>query len=187
MNRSERIRSLVLTAAGAALIAVCSWITIPTTVPFTMQTFAIFFLLMLLGGMRALAAVCIYLLIGAAGVPVFSRFTSGIGVLFGNTGGYMLGFLFICLLFMLAEKLPGKHLWVRIAAMLTGLAVCYAFGTLWFWYLYTKNTESVGIWTVLGWCVFPFVIPDLVKMGLAVLLARRVAPALSASRTASSS
>ena len=55
-----------------------------------------------------------------------------------------------------------------------GLAVCYAFGTAWFMIVYTKNSGSVGLLAALGWCVFPFILPDCVKMALAILIGKRL-------------
>ena len=59
-------------------------------------------------------------------------------------------------------------------ALVLGLAVCYAFGTAWFMIVYAKNSGSVGLLTALGWCVFPFILPDCVKMALAILIAKRL-------------
>ena len=58
--------------------------------------------------------------------------------------------------------------------MLLGLLACYAAGTAWFMVVYARTTGPVGLVTVLGWCVIPFVVPDLVKMALAILLQRRI-------------
>ena len=82
-------------ALGAVFIAICSWISIPAAVPFTMQTFAAFFVLSALGGKRGTITILTYIFLGAVGVPVFAQFTSGIGILLGNTGGYIVGFIFI--------------------------------------------------------------------------------------------
>ena len=74
-------------ALTAALIALCSWITLPIgPVPFTMQTFAIFTSLGLLGGRRGTVAVVVYLLLGLVGLPVFAGFHSGPAALMGPTG-----------------------------------------------------------------------------------------------------
>lgn len=177
-KQTIRTLDLVYIAVGAALIAVCSWISIPLTVPFTLQTFAIFFLMVLLGGKRSTASVMVWLLLGAAGVPVFAQFTSGLGIVLGNTGGYMIGFLFIGMIYMTAEHFFGQKLPVQIISLLLGLAVCYAFGTAWFTVVYTRTNGAVGIGAVLSWCVLPFILPDLGKLLLALTLARRVAPAL---------
>ena len=96
---------LAYVAVCAALMAVCSWISIPATVPFTLQTFAVFCSLGLLGGRRGTAAILVYLLLGALGVPVFAGFSGGIGILFGTTGGYLLGFILMGLVYWLGERL----------------------------------------------------------------------------------
>lgn len=178
MKKKFRTIDLVYIALGAVLIAICSWISIPTVVPFTMQTFAVFFVLSALGGRRGTVAVLIYVMLGAVGVPVFAHFSSGIGILLGNTGGYIVGFLFMGLVYWLIVHFLGKKLWVEIIGMVIGLVVCYAFGTVWFLIVYTQANGGVGLATVLSWCVVPFIIPDLVKLGLAITLARRLSPVL---------
>lgn len=177
-EKALAVLDLVYISIGAALIAICSWISIPTAVPFTFQTFAVFFVLMLLGGEKGTISILVYILIGAAGAPVFSGFGAGIGVLLGSTGGYILGFLFIGLIYILFTKFFGKKIAVKVAALILGLVVCYTFGTAWFMHVYIKNSGSVGLLTVLGWCVFPFIVPDLAKMALAVFIARRIEPVM---------
>ena len=178
MKRNFRTIDLVYTALGAVVIAICAWMSIPTTVPFTMQTFAIFFVLSALGGKRGTVAIIVYVLLGTVGVPVFAQFTSGIGILLGSTGGYIVGFIFMGLVYWLVVHFLGKKLWVEILAMVIGLAVCYAFGTLWFMIAYAQANEPVGLAMVLSWCVTPYILPDLIKLGLALALARRLSPAL---------
>ena len=175
----NRTLDMAFIALGAALIAICSWLSIPLTVPVTLQTFAVFFIVTLLGGKRGTASVLVYILLGAAGVPVFAGFSSGIGVLFGNTGGYILGFLLIGLIAWGFEKWLGKNYFVQTAALLLGLLCCYAFGTAWFMFVYIRDNGAISLGTVLGWCVIPFVFPDILKLVVAQLIARRVAPALT--------
>lgn len=165
---------MVYIAVFAVLIAICSWISIPMTVPFTLQTFGVFMAVGVLGGKRGSLAVLIYILLGAIGVPVFSGFTGGIGVILNSTGGYIAGFLFSALVMWGMETLWGKKPVVQILSMLVGLVVCYALGTIWFVVVYTRNTAPIGFATALGWCVIPFIIPDLVKIALAFLLSRRI-------------
>ncbi|MBR1759443.1 MAG: biotin transporter BioY [Lachnospiraceae bacterium] len=167
-------KDLAYIAIGAALIAICSWITIPGPVPFTLQTFAVFCVLGLLGGKRGTIAVIIYILLGAIGIPVFSGFGAGLGVLLGSTGGYIIGFIFIGLLYWMFEKQMKGKLWLRILVLVLGLIVCYAFGTAWFMVVYTRKSGAIGLSTALGWCVFPFILPDLIKMALAVLISERL-------------
>lgn len=179
-TRSLSTGDIALIALFTAVMAVCSWISIPAAVPFTMQTFGVFITVGILGGKRGSLAILVYLLLGAAGLPVFSGFTGGIGHLMGPTGGYIIGFIFSALLMWLAEKLFGRSVKVLSVSMLAGLIVCYAFGTAWFMAVYTRNTGEVGLMTALGWCVFPYIIPDVIKIVLALLLTRRLRPYVDA-------
>ncbi len=180
MNKTKETKKrfktidLAYIAIGAVLITICSWISIPTTVPFTMQTFAVFFVLSFLGGKRGTIAIIVYVLLGAVGVPVFSHFTSGIGILLGNTGGYMVGFILMGAIYSIVVHLFGKKTWSEILAMVIGLAVCYSFGTVWFLIVYTQANGAVSLTAVLAWCVIPFIIPDIIKLGMALTLSRRL-------------
>ena len=168
---------IVLVGLFAALTAVCSWISIPAPAPlapFTLQTFAVFCALEILGGKRGFFAVLVYIILGAAGVPVFAQFTGGPGVLFGTTGGYIIGFLFSAGIYWVMEALLGNKLWVRVVSLIAGLLVCYAFGTVWFMIVYAQNNPAVGLGTALMWCVVPFLLPDAAKMALALGIASAV-------------
>lgn len=175
---NHKTLNLTYMALGAVLIAVCSWISIPTMVPFTMQTFAVFLVLLLLGGKCGTGAILIYILLGAAGVPVFAHFTAGIGILLGSTGGYIAGFLFTGVICWMMETVFGKNRWVEVIALIVGTAVLYAFGTAWFLLVYARTGQAVGIGAALAWCVIPFIVPDLIKMALAFMIARRLGPVL---------
>lgn len=174
MKRASKALDLAYIGVAIALITVCSWITIPTAVPFTLQTFAIFFVLSFLGGKRGTAAIVIYVLLGVIGVPVFAGFEAGFGVLLGTTGGYLIGFILMGLIYLLFVKLLGKKTWVEVVAFVVGLVVLYAVGVAWYMVVYARTTGSIGLFTALVWCVFPFILPDLVKLGLALLLARKI-------------
>ena len=165
---------MVYIAIFAVLMAICSWISIPMAVPFTLQKFGVFMAVGILGRKRGTFAVLIYIILGAIGVPVFAGFSGGIGVLLSSTGGYIVGFLFSALVMWGMETLWGKKPVVQILSMIVGLIVCYALGTIWFMIIYARDTGAVGLGTVLGWCVIPFIIPDLVKIALAYVLSRRL-------------
>ncbi|MGM9671547.1 MAG: biotin transporter BioY [Oscillospiraceae bacterium] len=169
-----KTKDLALCALCAALIAVCAWISIPATVPFTLQTFAIFAALGLLGGKRGTVAVAVYLLLGAVGVPVFAGFQGGIGALLGTTGGYLLGFLLTALIVWGMEARFGSKTGVFLLSAVLGMLVCYAFGTAWYLVVYARTKGAISLATALGWCVVPFLIPDAVKIALAVLLRGRL-------------
>ena len=168
-------RDLVYVAVFTALMAICAWIAIPTTVPFTLQTMGVFLAVGLLGGRRGSLAVLVYLLLGAVGAPVYAGFAGGLGPLVGSTGGYLLGFLLCALTMWAVEAALGKSLWALGLGMVLGLIVCYAFGTAWFLVAYARTAGPTGLWAALGMCVFPFVVPDLLKIALAMLLSHRLA------------
>ena len=178
MNAVARKRvsvyDLVMVALFAALIAVCAWITIPGAVPFTLQTMGVFLAVGLLGGKRGTAAVLVYILLGAVGMPVFSGFSGGVGRLLGTTGGYIIGFLVAALAMWAMEAIFGKAKRVLPVSMLLGLLLCYAFGTAWFLVLYTQTKGAISVASVLSMCVVPFIIPDLLKIALALLLTSRL-------------
>lgn len=168
-------RELVFAAMLTALIAVCSWISIPIgPIVFTLQTFAIFCTLSFLGGKAGLLSIVVYIFLGAVGLPVFSGFAGGIGALLRPTGGYIVGFIFMGLIYLAGEKLFGSHIAVKIVSMLLGIVALYTFGTAWFMYLYTKNTGAVTLMQALKWCVIPFIPLDLIKMALALVLVSRI-------------
>ena len=165
---------LVYTGIFAVLLAICSWISIPTVIPFTLQTFGVFLTVLLLDGRQGSIAILIYLLLGSVGIPVFSNFGAGLGYLLGNTGGYAIGFLFIGLTGWLFEKLFGRKPVIRILAMIFGLILCYTFGTFWFMNISMSSAASYGLTATLTMCVVPFIIPDLCKLFLAYFISKRV-------------
>lgn len=173
-NRNiNKIYTVASIAMMSALTAVGAWITIPYTVPFTMQTFAVFLTAVVIGGKKGTLSVLIYILCGAAGLPVFSAFRSGLGTLFGPTGGYITGFIFITLLFWLFEKRLTKPLYEYMTGI-TGLLICYLFGTVQFVAVSASAGSKMSFIGALGVCVLPYIIPDLIKLSLAITLGRRI-------------
>lgn len=167
-------RTISYIALSVAILAICSWISIPLLVPVTLQTMAVFLISGLLGTKRALMALTVYVLLGAVGAPVFSGFAGGLGVLLGPTGGYIFGFFFIAICVGFVRERMGTGPIPLAIGMVAGLLLCYLFGTLWFQYVYTQRSGPIGLWTVLSWCVFPFIIPDMLKMGLALTIVQRL-------------
>jgi len=172
--RQSAVRDMTYIAVCVALMAICAWLVIPSSPPFTMQTLAVFLAVGLLGGWRGSIAVAIYLLLGAFGFPVFSGFQGGFGILLGASGGYLLGFLFTALAMWALEQLP-VPLPLRMVA---GLLICYAFGTAWYMGFYLSSGSSGNLLAVVGITVLPFILPDLIKIALALVLIRRLKPFL---------
>ena len=179
MQKKLNVRQMTYAALSAALIAVCSWVTIPAAVPFTLQTFAVFTACSLLGGKLGLCAVALYMLLGAAGLPVFSGFGAGVGALFGPTGGYILGFAFTALAMWGVQVKFGDRLPVRVSGMALGLLLCYAFGTAWFMAVYARTSGPIGLGAALSMCVLPFILPDCAKIALALFVSTRLRPLLT--------
>lgn len=168
------ILDLTYTAMFTSLIVVCSQICVPTPVPFTLQTLAVFLAGGLLGWKRGTLSVAIYILLGIAGVPVFAEFSGGLRVLLGMTGGYIIGFLFTAAAVgFMCEKL-GRKLWVLGVSMIIGLAGCYLFGTVWFMLVYTQKVEPIGFISALGTCVVPYLLFDIAKIAVAALVVNRL-------------
>ena len=168
-------RNAAYIAMLAVILCVCSWLTIPFTVPFTMQTFAVYCALLLLGGRRGLLAIGLYILLGLVGLPVFSGFRGGPGHLLGLTGGYIIGFLFTGLGYLLMEsKLRGLGFLPRIVLLALDLLPCYLVGTLWFTAVSRLHGSEIGFFGALGLCVVPYILPDLLKVVLAERICARV-------------
>lgn len=163
---------IVVVSLATALMCVCSWIQIPSAIPFTLQTFAVFFIALVLGARKGLAATLIYILLGIVGLPVFSGFQSGIGALLGATGGFVMGFVLSVMIVGLSADRKGLSLPFVIIGLTVGLAVCYVTGTLWYAFVYGDG-NILGAMAV---CVVPFIIPDIIKVILALIIAKKVSP-----------
>lgn len=174
-----RTASLALCGLFAAVTAVCSYISIPlgfTPVPVNLATLAVFLAGGILGSRYGTISLAVYTLLGAAGIPVFSEFRGGLGVLAGPTGGYIVGYIAAAFLTgLIIEKLIDRksgrkyELSVCIAAEIAGLAVCYAMGTAWF--IITTHT---GFAASMAACVFPFLPGDALKIIAGALLIRKL-------------
>ncbi len=168
MKSKNGIPALALSALFTAVMAVCALITVPAPIPFTLQTLALFLIAGLLPLSASLFSVSAYLLLGAVGLPIFSGFSGGFGVLFGPTGGFLLGFLLFLVVQKLIYRLSNKkHM---ILSQLAGLLVCYFSGTLW----YLVYSHEASFITVLCVSVLPFILPDLIKLFLTMLIIKRI-------------
>ena len=160
---------MVRAALFAGVMAVCAWLAVPISdIGFTMQTFGVFLALGLLGGKWGTVSIGLYLMLGLVGLPVFSGFRGGPGMLLGVTGGYLWGFLMSGLTYWALERLG------KLPAMIGGLITCYICGTLWF-----LQYSSGGLALVLLRCVVPYLIPDGIKILMAWSLSKRLSRHIS--------
>lgn len=182
--KSEATKKTKLTIYEIAMIAVITAVTcilapmsIPIgPVPISLTNLVIYFSLYILGWKKGTISYIIYLLIGLAGVPVFSGFTGGPAKLFGATGGYLIGFIPMALI---AGIFIGKFYskwYLCLLGMILGTIVCYALGTAWL-----AVQANMGFKAALMAGVIPFIIGDLIKMILAMkigpLIRKRLASA----------
>lgn len=173
--RQNRTSLLVSSALMTALIAVCAQISMPMPpVPASMSIFAVLLCGALLGPRWGVCAVGSYVFMGAIGLPVFAGFHGGPNVLFGPTGGYLIGYILSAgAAGFLSRKLPCT-VWCLFAALVLALPLCYLPGMLWMKFITRTDWFSAA---VAGGIVF---LPgDLVKALLASLMAVRLKKALS--------
>ena len=157
------VRTMTHAALMASLLAVCAWISIPISpISFTLQTFGVLTALGVLGGKAGALSILLYLAMGAAGLPVFSGFQGGAAVMAGPTGGFLWGFMLGALAYWAAEKLG------RLPAMVLCQLICYLCGTLWF-----SHWAGTTLTTALLTAVVPYLLPDAMKLWLAMLVSRR--------------
>ncbi|MBM6867404.1 biotin transporter BioY [Collinsella tanakaei] len=170
------VQQLARAGVSVALLAVAAWVTVPIgPVPFTLQTMALAILPAALDRKTACAAVAVYLLLGAIGLPVFSGFGGGIASIAGPTGGFLWGFMLGTLAGTTVESLlPARvPLFARsLAASATMLAVSYACGAVQLMIIGSMDAAAA-----LAVAVLPFVIPDAVKLAVGTSIGCSVARA----------
>lgn len=179
------VATMTRVALMAAVTAVAAQITIPlpfSPVPFTLQVLAVILSGLLLGSRYGALAQATYVLVGAVGVPVFAGFRGGLGVLVGPTGGYLLSYPIAAAIaglaaYAAANAVRRRALWSASLWGCVALAVIYALGATWL-----AAVTGLPLTVALAQGVLPFVPLDLIKVGLAALVAVAAAPAIAPSR-----
>lgn len=164
--RSQRIIRMTEIALMSAVLCIVSPFAIPvpmSPVPLSLATFGIYVTAMLLGAKRGAVCVLVYLLLGMAGLPVFSGFSGGPGVLFGPTGGYLIGYVpCVVVTGWMPERIPnGKSGIGCVVSMCLGTAICYLCGTAWF---LVVMIEGYTVAQALLVCVVPYLLFDIIKI-----------------------
>ena len=170
--KKNRLKDLTFIAIFCALLSLSAMIYIPAQVPITLQTLVLFLAMFILGGKRTIVLTLLYIALGAVGAPVFSGFTGGIFRLFDASGGFIFGFAVASLVYWLSTALGGNRTVVRIIGAFFALLSIYATGTLWYAFVYLDGLPSFT--AALAVTVLPFVIPDIVKLYIAYLIAKRI-------------
>lgn len=167
--KTKKLKDVCICAFFAAMLAICSQICflVPGAVSITLQTFAVAFCGYYLGVKRALLSVLAYVLLGIVGIPVFSGLTGGAAVLFGVSGGFIIGFFPLCALCATFNK-RGKFL-LSFALGLMGLIICHISGVAIF-----SLVAGATVWSSFIAVSLPYLIKDIVSVFLALCLARRL-------------
>ncbi len=175
-ENKNNVYMLVLTGIFAAVVTICSWITVPlpfTQVPINLAVLGVLLAGGCLGSKYGSLSILIYILLGAIGIPVFAGFGSGLGTLAGPTGGYIVGYILCAAIAGIGatsiSKAPKQQALHLAFFMLLGVAACYALGTLWYAHL-----MQTTIWAALALCVIPFIPCDALKIAAATLLVTRL-------------
>lgn len=160
------VRKMVLSSLFASLMAVCAWISIPVPpISVTLQTFGVLMALGILGGKWGTVSIGLYLAMGVAGLPVFAGFRGGASALLDASGGFLWGFLAGGLVYWAVERLG------KLLAFVLCQLICYICGCLWF----SVWAGNAGIGAAVLACVVPYVVPDGLKLWLALQLSGRIA------------
>lgn len=170
--RKQKSSQMVEVALMSAVLCVISPFTIPvpaSPVPMSLALFGVYLAAMLSGAKKGAVSVLVYLLLGLVGLPVFSGFSGGIGILLGPTGGYLLGYVLCALVIgWMKKRKKFKTSWTGRRQMVwsgiclaVGTVVCYAFGTVWF-LLFMKGTYTFS--QALLVCVVPYLAVDALKI-----------------------
>ena len=168
-----KTRDMTLTAVMAALICVAGPLTVAIgPIPLSLASFAVYLAGAVLGRRRGTLAVLLYLLIGSAGLPVFSGFSGGFQKLAGVTGGYLIGYL-PCAFIAGLGACEQKPVWCLPMCMAAGTAALYILGTAWF-----MAQTGNGLAAALGLCVLPFLPGDAIKIAAATLISKPIRNAI---------
>lgn len=162
-------KELVLSSLFSSITAILAQISIPLLeVSFTMQVFIVSLCGLVLGKRLGFISQIIYILLGTIGLPVFTNFRGGIGMLLGPTGGFILSFPIIAFIVgYFSEKF--KSILVVMFGMISSLLISYIIGTIQFC-LVTNSDFIKGI-TV---CVVPFIILDIIKLSLSIVVSKGI-------------
>lgn len=158
-----------------AMTAICSQIQIPLPIiPINLALLAVYLAGAMLGARYGAFSIAAYVLLGALGAPVFVNFAGGFGILFGKTGGYIIGYILAAFAIgWLTERWNRLSFFKYCFAMTIGLLLCYLFGTIWF-----MQITHFNLLASLTYCVFPFLPGDAIKIALAAYLANKLSPVI---------
>lgn len=173
-KKQKRVQSMIFIALFATLMCIGAWIHFPGPVPATMQTFVVFAALGLLGSKNTFIMLLVYIALGAMGLPVFSGFNSGLGALTGPTAGFIWGFLLGVPVFYVFEKYFPQKKSLIIIGYIIYILLHYIPGALWYCRFTVGEINMPGLINSALVTVVPFIIPDAVKLFLALIVVEKI-------------
>ncbi len=178
-KRKSALKSITVTALLTAFFSLSAYIHIPMTIPVTMQTFALSACLVLFGTVRTLKMLVCYTALGCVGLPVFSGFRAGVSVLFEPTGGYIIGFFVMTLFYGLLKKCVPEFKFKNQIIVVLSLFWLYLSSSIWYNAVYMQNASG-GFVQALLVCALPYALPDVVKVMLGCVVAKKLKKHISA-------
>lgn len=172
MRKKIQITDMIYAALFATLISVFGYISIPlpfSPVPLTGQTLMIMLVGCVLTPLQAGLSVITFIFMGIIGLPVFSGGASGIGVIVGSNGGYLMGFLIGSIVISLIKNKNSSVTSMLLANIIGGIVVVYILGVLWL-----SHITGIGVYRAFIVGALPFIIGDLIKAIVAALVAKRI-------------
>lgn len=166
--KKQNVLELTMVALMSAIICILAPISIPipfSIVPLSCATFAVYLSAGVLGAKLGTISVAIYILLGFVGLPVFSGWSAGVGVVLGPTGGYIFGYLLIAFFTGIFHKKKKASIIYMVGGMVLGTLGCYAIGTVWL-----GAQLDLGIWEALMAGVIPYILGDAIKIVFALLI-----------------
>jgi len=173
-KKQMRVQSMIFIALFATLMCIGAWIHFPGPVPATMRTFVVFAALGLLGSKNTFIMLLVYIALGAVGLPVFSGFTSGVAALTGPTAGFIWGFLLGVPVFYIFEKYFSRKKVLTILGYIIYILIHYIPGALWYCRFTAGEINMPGLISSSLVTVVPFIIPDGIKLLVAILTTERL-------------
>ncbi len=182
--RNEKTRNIILCALFVSLIIVGAFIKIPIpVVPFTLQFLFTMMAGLLLGGKRGAISVCIYIIMGLIGLPVFTE-GGGIGYILKPSFGYIIGFAVASFVTgVIANKVDNPSYKRLLVANFIGLGIVYLFGMVYYYMISNFYLGTpIGLWPLFLYCFILAVPGDIVLCILGAFLSKRLIPIIKKKR-----
>ena len=167
--KKVKIKDIALSAIFVAIIAATAWISIPTPIGInlTLQIFGVCLAGFYLGAKKGITSTLVYIIMGAVGLPVFSFFTGGIGILIGTSGGFLWGFLPAVILCGLAFNNKSKI--IKTILIISAILICHIFGVAQYSFV-----SGVNVWVAILTTSLPFLVKDIAVAFIANIIVKKI-------------